>query len=70
MVTVNGAVLRELRQANGLTLVELAKRTKIDRRTLSGYEKKTIADPRCTPIHRLARHYNVTMEHLLKDEES
>lgn len=68
MVTVNGPKLRELRQAAGLTLVALAELTKLDRRTLSGYENKTISDPGCTPIYRLARYYKVTMEQLLRDE--
>ena len=60
-----GKYLRQLREAEGLTIRELAKKVGISHNTLAGYERESIM-PSLQNAYTIAEYFGVPVEYLLK----
>jgi transcriptional regulator with XRE-family HTH domain len=70
MITMHmiGKYLRQLRQAEGLTIRELAKKVDISHNTIAAYERESIM-PSLINAYTLAEYFGVPIEYLLKGEK-
>jgi len=60
-----GKYLRQLREAEALTIRELAKKVGISHNTLAGYERESIM-PSLQNAYTIAEYFGVPVEYLLK----
>jgi len=63
-----GKYLRQLREAEGLTIRELAKNVGISHNTLAGYERESIM-PSLQNASTIAEYFGVPVEYLLKGKK-
>lgn len=63
-----GKYLRQLRQAEGLTIRELAKKVDISHNTIAAYERESIM-PSLINAYTIAEYFGVPIEYLLKGEK-
>ena len=63
-----GKYLRQLREAEGLTIRELAKKVGISHNTLAGYERESIM-PSLQNAYTIAEYFGVPVEYLLKGKK-
>jgi transcriptional regulator with XRE-family HTH domain len=64
-----GKYLRQLREAEELTIRELAKKVGISHNTLAGYERESIM-PSLQNAYTIAEYFGVPIEYLLKGKKS
>jgi transcriptional regulator with XRE-family HTH domain len=63
-----GKYLRQLRETEGLTIRELAKKVGISHNTLAGYERESIM-PSLQNAYTIAEYFGVPIEYLLKGKK-
>lgn len=70
MKTVNGPLLRQMRKAKGLNMLQLSDAADVDRRTISAYERKSPEKIDLLPLVKLASFFGLRVDDLLMDENS